>query len=112
MDHNLTTVILPQLSQALASTHGRILMTNAYTPFQNLCPLTTAYIAILNQHLARDIQGFGTLVDVFTAFEGVVTPNSQLCTLTWMHSAQHDIHPTSDGYKRIADALTVAYRRR
>ncbi|GHO46367.1 SGNH/GDSL hydrolase family protein [Ktedonospora formicarum] len=109
LDTNLTTVILPQLSRALKKSHGKLLVTNAYNPFQNICPQSNAYIKVFNEHLSHDVRGYGKLVDVYSAFGGVRTPNSHLCNLTWMCASSPDIHPNDKGYKLIADLLAKEY---
>ncbi|QBD83200.1 hypothetical protein EPA93_47470 [Ktedonosporobacter rubrisoli] len=108
LDANLKDVILARLTEAMKVNglkSGFILVTNYYNPFQNICPKSLPYIETLNQHLANDVQGVGFTVDVFSAFGGEETPNQHICTYTWMCSEYHDIHPTDEGYKVIADAI-------
>lgn len=112
LDTNLTQTILPALKQALTvngNVTGDLLLMNYYNPYQNICPSTLAYVQTLDQHLARDFSGFGSLVDVFTAFGGPSQPN--VCSYTWMCSIFKDIHPKSNGYSVIASAFenTVGY---
>lgn len=108
LDANLTQVILPRLHAAL-TVHGRargdLVMMNYYDPFQNLCPQDVVFTQLLNRHLAADVQGFGTIVDVFGAFGGESVPNSNLCSYTWICSSFHDIHATDLGYSVIADTF-------
>lgn len=81
---------------------------NYYDPFQNVCPNTLPLIQTLNTHLASDVQGLGTLVDIFGAFGGSATPNPNLCSYTWTCSAPPlgpDIHPTTTGYQVMAHAI-------
>src|SRR5579884_3818955 len=113
-DSNLTQVILPELHAALlgnAGVTGDLIINNYYDPFQNSCPQTVAYIQLLNQHLANDVQGYGIIVDTFTAFGGSVTPNPNICSYTWMCSIFKDIHATNQGYSVMANAFenTVGY---
>jgi lysophospholipase L1-like esterase len=105
LDTNLTQVILPQIHAAL-TVHGQLtgdlVMMNYYDPYQNICPNSVVFTETVNQHLANDVQGFGTRVDVFAAFGGSATPNPHICSYTWMCSFFHDIHATTKGYKVIA----------
>jgi lysophospholipase L1-like esterase len=112
MDQNLTQNILPKLHAALIDSDGQstgnLVLLNYYNPFQNICPNTLSAIQTLNEHLEHDIQGFGTLVDIFGAFGGSTTPNSNLCSYTWMCSAPPlgpDMHPTTQGYQVMASAI-------
>jgi lysophospholipase L1-like esterase len=114
LDANLTQVILPQLKAALTVNNrvtGKIVMMNYYDPFQNFCPETVPFLQTLNQHLAADVQGFGSIVNVFHAFGGPKTPNPNICTYTWMCTAPPlgpDIHATNKGYSVIADTFEDA----
>jgi lysophospholipase L1-like esterase len=113
-DSNLTQVILPRLHAALlgdSGVTGDLVMNNYYDPFQNSCPQTVEYIQRLNQHLANDVQGYGIIVDTFSAFGGSATPNSNICSYTWMCSIFKDIHATNQGYSVIASTFehTVGY---
>ncbi len=109
LDKDLTTVILPQLKQALivnGKLTGDIVLMNYYDPFQNICPKQVSYIQKFNAHLAHDVEGFGVISDVFSAFGGSKTPDPQICSYTWMCSRMfHDIHATSKGYSVIASAF-------
>lgn len=111
LDTNLRQSILPQIQAAL-TVNGRItgdvLVMNYYDPLQNLCPNLASYAKELNQHLAQDVQGFGTVIDVYQAFGGDKTPNSNLCGYTWMCERKPDIHPTTQGYQVIADTFASA----
>ena len=84
---------------------GDILLMNYYDPDQNICPNTVPYIRLLNRHLAIDVQGYGSIVDVFAAFGGASVPNGNICNYTWMCSIFKDIHSTSQGYSVIAGAF-------
>ncbi len=111
LDANLTKVILPQLRAALkvnGRVTGKIVMMNYYDTLQNLCPNSVKYTQTLNRHLAFDVHGFGTIVNVFRSFGGPKTPNPNICTLTWMCAATPDIHPTNKGYSVIADTFEDA----
>lgn len=106
LDANLTGTILPALYNALTPKGhitSRIVMMNYYDPFQPFCPNTVPFTETLNQHLATDVTGFGTIVDVFTAFDG----NATICQNTWMCSIQ-DIHPNNLGYSVIANTFAAA----
>lgn len=108
LDLNLRVVILPLLHAALTirgHVTGALLMMNYYDVTQNICPNLLSYTQTLNAHLASDLQGYGTLVDVFGAFGGTTTPNPNLCTYTWICSNYHDIHATTLGYSVIAQAF-------
>lgn len=105
LDENLTQVILPQLRNALmvdGKVTGDLVMMNYYDPFQNQCPQTVPFIQQINQHLVNDAQGYGVVVNSFEAFGGSVTPNTNICTYTWMCSPFKDIHATDLGYSAIA----------
>ena len=86
-------------------------MMNYYDPYQNSCPNTVSYIQIFNQHLARDVNGYGSLADVFSAFGGAITPNANICKYTWECGIFHNVHSTDAGYSVIASAFerTVGY---
>lgn len=111
LDANLTGTILPELKGALTvkgRVTGEIVMMNYYDPLQNICPNSVPYSQIINRHLANDVQGFGSIVNVFRAFGGPKSPNPNICTLTWMCSAYHDIHANNKGYSVIADTFADA----
>lgn len=78
---------------------------NYYDPYQNICPNTLPYIQLFNKHLASDINGFGTIVNVFKAFGGRGTPNRYICGYTWMCSLFKNIHATNKGYSVIASTF-------
>ncbi|MBO0777930.1 MAG: SGNH/GDSL hydrolase family protein [Ktedonobacteraceae bacterium] len=108
LDTNLTAVILPRLRTALTvdgSVTGDLALMNYYDPYQNICPATVPLVQELNQHLVRDISGYGVLVDVFSAFGGTQIPNSHICSYTWICSIFHDIHARDAGYQVIARAF-------
>jgi lysophospholipase L1-like esterase len=112
LDQHLTQTILPQLHASLIDQNGQsignLALLNYYDPFQNACPNTLPLIQTLNTHLAQDVQGFGTLVDILSAFGGVATPNRNLCNYTWTCSAPPlgpDIHPTTTGYQVMSRAI-------
>jgi len=114
LDANLTQTILPQLHNALVvngTLTGDLVVMNYYDPYQNLCPNTVPYIQSINQHIASDVNGYGTVADVFGAFGGATTPNGNICSYTWECSIFHDIHSTDTGYSVIASAFenTVGY---
>ncbi len=112
LNTNLTQVILPALKQAL-TVNGRmtgdIIMMNYYDPYQNICPNTVPGVQEVNAHLAADVSGFGTIVDVFTAFGGAGVPNPNICSYTWMCSIFTDIHATTKGYRVIANTFEAGY---
>ena len=100
--------ILTQLRAAMTvNGHmtGDIVVMNYYDPDQNICPNTVPYIRLLNRHLASEVQGYGTIIDVFDAFGGAGVPNSDICADTWMCSIFKDIHATNQGYGVIAGAF-------
>lgn len=116
VDSNLTTIILPQLTAALTvngTRSGDLVMMNYYDPYQNLCPGDVSYVQQLDAHLASDAAQFGVpIADVFTAFGGATTPNSHICSYTWMCSSYKDIHATGgqflepgNGYQVITNAF-------
>lgn len=108
VDNNLKKVILPALKSAL-TVNGRVtgdlLIMNYYDPYQNRCPNTIPYIQMVNQHLAADVNGYGNIVDVFSAFGGAASPNPNTCNYTWICSIFSDIHATDKGYSVIANAF-------
>ena len=114
LDANLTGTILPALKKALTvkgRITGKIVMMNYYDPLQNVCPNSVKYSQTLNRHLAADVHGFGSIVNVFHAFGGPKTPNPNICTLTWMCTAPPlgpDIHATNQGYSVIANTFEEA----
>ena len=110
LDANLTGTILPSLKKALTvkgRVTGEIVMINYYDPLQNICPNSVHYSQIINRHLANDVRGFGSIVNVFRAFGGPKSPNPNICTLTWMCSVG-DIHANNKGYSVIADTFADA----
>lgn len=113
LDTNLTKTILPQLTQADTTTTGaragKFLMLNYYDPFAKQCPNSLPLIQMLNQHIAADAAQFKVpMVDIYTAFGGDNMANN-ICTLTWMCSAKyHDVHPTTQGYAIMAQAVEQA----
>ncbi|HTI14851.1 MAG TPA: SGNH/GDSL hydrolase family protein [Dictyobacter sp.] len=110
LDTNLRQTILPQLRSAL-TINGQLasdfFLMNYYNPYANQCPATESYVQTLNSHLAADLGSaqFGSMVDVFSAFDSGHSPNPHLCTFTWMCSAFHDIHAKNGGYSVIASAF-------
>lgn len=105
LDTNLTKTILPQLKAAMTvngQMTGDLIVMNYYDPFQNTCPNTVAGTEELNQHLANDVSGSATIVNVFAAFGGATTPNPNICNFTWMCSVFKNIHATDQGYRVIA----------
>jgi lysophospholipase L1-like esterase len=117
LDANLTGTILPAIHKALTPKGhitDRIVMMNYYDPLQNVCPNTVPDTQTLNQHLAADVSGFGTIVDVFGAFGGAGVPNPNICTYTWFtlgcptSTQPPDIHPTDQGYSVIASTFEAA----
>lgn len=111
VDHNLTTVILPQLVAAM-TVNGRVtgdlLLMNYYDPYQNVCSDTVPFIQEINAHLAADARGFATMVDVFTPFGGAAVPDVNTCSYTWMCSIFKDIHARDAGYSVMAAAFERA----
>lgn len=108
LDSNLTGTILPQLKAALTvkgKVTGDLVVMNYYDPYQNICPNSISIIETFNQHLASDINGFGTIINVFKAFGGAGTPNPNVCHYTWMCSVFTNIHATNKGYSVIATAF-------
>jgi lysophospholipase L1-like esterase len=106
VDVNLKQTILPALRTALTvngQVTGDLLLSNYYNAYQNICPATGVYLQMLDSHLAADISGYGSLVDVFTAFGGPSQPH--VCAYTWMCTIFKDIHPKDIGYSVIASAF-------
>jgi hypothetical protein len=112
LDDNLTQSILPRLHAALTVNGvltGDLAVMNYYDPYLVKCPATLPYLELLDQHLANDVNGYGTLVDVASAFGG--TSNAHICTYTWICSVFKDIHPRDVGYSVIASTFenTLGY---
>jgi lysophospholipase L1-like esterase len=111
LDSNLTGTILPELHNALlvkGHLKGDLVMMNYYDPFQNICPNSVPFIQTFNQHLATDVSGFGTIVDVYSAFGGSGVPNPTICAFTWACTPAPDIHPNNVGYSVIANTFAAA----
>ena len=112
LDANLTRTILPALKNAMTiNGHmtGDIILMNYYDPYQNSCPNTIPGVQEVNAHLAADVSGYGSIVDVFTAFGGASVPNPNICSYTWMCSIFNDIHATNKGYSVIANTFESGY---
>jgi lysophospholipase L1-like esterase len=111
-DANLRS-ILSQLRTALHGTGDLFTMTY-YDPYQNQCAANPRLLSLFqtaNGHIVRDAGAYHVPVaSVFKAFGGAATPNSHLCTYTWMCRRQHDIHPTRQGYTVIAGAFEKVAR--
>ncbi len=105
---NLATII-SQLKSALNGT-GDLLLMNYYDPYQNQCPNSVYYVQQLNATIASVASTYGVPVaNVFNAFGGATTPNSHICSYTWMCSIFHDIHATDQGYAVIAQTFETMY---
>ncbi len=105
LDNNLKQTILPRLHAALmvnGQLTGDLVLMNYYDPYQNICPNSVSFTEGINQHLAADVSGYGTIVNVFKAFGGATTPNPNICPYMWMCSIFQDIHATNKGYSVIA----------
>ncbi|HEV2237289.1 MAG TPA: SGNH/GDSL hydrolase family protein [Ktedonobacterales bacterium] len=112
MDNNLTHTILPELTQALALPKGArvgdLHLLNYYNPFAKQCPTSAPFIHRLNDHLAADAAKFRVpVVDVYNAFGGDMGAAGNVCTLTWICSSSHDVHPMNAGYTQIARAVKL-----
>ena len=107
VDANVHTILTKLQAAMTVNGHmtGDIVMMNYYDPYQNICPNTVPYIQKLNRHLAADVQGYGTIVNVFGAFGGPGVPNNNICSYTWMCSVFQDVHATTQGYSVIASAF-------
>jgi lysophospholipase L1-like esterase len=114
MDHNLTHTILPSLVNTLeapsGSRPGDLVMLNYYDPFIKHCPGSTGFVHMFNDHLAADAAVYRIpIVDVYTAFGGDMLMAANICQYTWYCDPQfHDFHPTTLGYRKIADAVENA----
>lgn len=115
LDSDLTQTILPQLRNAMGTHYqtGDLVMLNYYNPYARACPNSVGFVHELNAHLASDAAQFGIpVVDVYGAFGGDAHMAANICTYTWICNAQyHDIHPTTAGYRVIANAVeqTLGY---
>jgi lysophospholipase L1-like esterase len=122
LDANLTQTILPRLLAALgpAPLHQvvDVVLLNYYNPFVIVCPASTDFAHELNNHLAADAAQFRiSVVDVYAAFGGDAGMADTICgnpakgipAYTWMCNNEfHDLHPTNDGYRAIANAVEHA----
>ncbi len=113
---NLNT-ILSKLKSALNGT-GDLLVMNYYDPYENICPGDISFVQQLNAMIANTAASYGAPVaDVFSAFGGTATPNTNLCTYTWYvtkppcstRSLVPDIHSTRTGYSVIAATFESVY---
>jgi lysophospholipase L1-like esterase len=111
MDNNLTQVILPKLLDALDSrtqaNNGDLHILNYYNPYAIQCLDSVKFIHELNDHIAADAAQFRIrVVDVYAKFGGDADMANNICKLTWICDSRfHDIHPTNDGYRVIAQAV-------
>lgn len=115
VDRNLTGVILPQLEDALGGpvelAAAHLVLLNYYDPFARVCPNSTTFIQILNAHLTADAARFRVRVaDVYDAFGGDARSAQLICRYSWSCDSTygHDIHPNTDGYRIIAQAVEQA----
>jgi lysophospholipase L1-like esterase len=115
MDANLTDIILPDLTKALTTATGAqvgdLHMLNYYNPYAKICPDSAVFAHELNDHLQTDAAKFRIpIVDVYTAFGGDSGMASHICDYTWVCDPrfQENIHPTTDGYRVIANAVEAA----
>lgn len=111
MDTNLTDVILPALRNALTTpsgAEGDLHLLNYYNPFARACPDSAPFVHKLNDHLQADAAKFRIpVVDVYTAFGGDAGMSDNICKYTWYCTSFHDIHPTNEGYAKIAQAVEL-----
>jgi lysophospholipase L1-like esterase len=111
MDANLTQTILPQLIEALGhgarAGYGDLHLLNYYNPYAKECPDSAPFVHKLNDHLQADAAKFGIpVVDVYAKFGGDTDMMAKnICKYTWICSQFHDIHPTNEGYLKIAEAI-------
>lgn len=110
LDANLTGTVLKRLVDAIKTSAGHrsadLVLLNYYNPFAKDCPDSATFIRKLNDHLLADAKQFLLpVVDVYAAFGGDAHQAENTCTLTWMCSGFHDLHPTSAGYRVIANAV-------
>ena len=120
MDANIGT-ILDRLLKVLAAPSGRptgdLHMLNYYNPFARECPNSATFVHVLNDHIAADAMKLRvSVIDVYSAFGGDAGMAQSVCEgnvvngvrdpWTWICNAEfHDIHPTTDGYSVIAQAV-------
>ncbi len=122
MDANIVE-ILRRLFAALTLSTGQVTsvlhMINYYNPFARQCPGSGVFVKELNDHIAAVSKQFRVpVVDVYTAFgddeddtmarnvcEGQKDASGVAHPYTWMCQPEHDIHPTTDGYQVIANAV-------
>jgi hypothetical protein len=84
---------------------ARFVMLNYYDPFAKACPSSAAFVQTFDNHLALDAAAFRIpLVDVYAAFGGTQAAE-HVCAYTWICASAHDIHPTTQGYRMIANTV-------
>lgn len=115
MDANLTDIILPDLTKALTTSTGAqvgdLHMLNYYNPYAKICSDSAVFTHELNDHLQADAAKFRIpIVDIYTAFGGDMGMASHICDYTWVCDPhfQENIHPTTEGYRVIANAVEAA----
>jgi lysophospholipase L1-like esterase len=115
MDSNLADIILPDLTKALTTAHGAqvgdLHLLNYYNPYAKTCPNSTPFVHEVNDHLQADAAQYRVpIVDIYTAFGGDSAMASHICDYTWYCDPrfQGNIHPTTQGYRIIANAVEAA----
>ena len=110
VDRNLTENILPQIGDALggpaALAAAHLVLLNYYDPFAQVCPRLDR----LYPGPQCPSRGGRRVADVFDAFGGNKLSAQFVCTYTWYCLATygHDFHPTTSGYRVIAQAVEQA----
>lgn len=101
--------IMQQLKDALAGS-GDVVTMNYYDPYQNQCPALVTVIQSANKDISTYAAQYNASVaDVFDAFGGATTPNSNLCNYTWICDKNTStVDATTQGHNVIAQAFETA----
>jgi hypothetical protein len=120
MDTNIGTILdrlLAVLSIPSGHPSGNLHILTYYNPFARVCPNSVTFVHQLDDHITADARARRvSVIDIYSAFGGDAGMAQSVCEgnivngvhdpWTWICNAQfHDIHPTTDGYAVIAQAV-------